>query len=157
MAAFKVGDAVNVKSLKKNGVVTAVLKGETYRVQLGALEKVCRAADLAAADPKAEDNDQAWMDHIPRLDQKLTIRRDKSSPKAAETLDLHGKRVEEALSLVEDAVNRAILDKRDRLQIIHGIGSGRVKNAVHEYLAGLSVVEAFKLDEFNRGTTWVYF
>jgi DNA mismatch repair protein MutS2 len=65
--------------------------------------------------------------------------------------------VEEALRLVEARLNEALLKEIDSLEIIHGLGTGRLKAAVHKYLSALSVVKHFKLDETNPGTTWVYF
>jgi DNA mismatch repair protein MutS2 len=66
-------------------------------------------------------------------------------------------RVEEALALVEKRLNEALLSEIDSLEIIHGVGTGRLKVAVHQYLGGLGVVKHYKLDEGNPGTTWVYF
>lgn len=72
------------------------------------------------------------------------------------SIDLHGLRVQEALGLVEDLLNRAVLDDCDEIQIVHGIGRGRIKEALHDYLRGLHVVKSYKLDPANPGVTRVY-
>jgi DNA mismatch repair protein MutS2 len=74
-----------------------------------------------------------------------------------ESIDLHGLTVVEALSAVEKRVNDAILADLDRLEIVHGVGTGALLKAVHQYLSGLSVVEKFRLDDLNPGVTYVYF
>lgn len=71
-------------------------------------------------------------------------------------LDLHGLRVHEALSLAEDAINKAVLADADQLELLHGIGQGKIKDALHKHLAGLKVVKRFALDPANPGVTRVY-
>ena len=55
------------------------------------------------------------------------------------------------------AVNRAIMDGYRELQIIHGIGTGKVRTAVEKSLTTLEVVKSFKLDPNNPGQTRVFF
>jgi dsDNA-specific endonuclease/ATPase MutS2 len=43
------------------------------------------------------------------------------------------------------------------MEIVHGIGAGRIRQALHAYLKGLSVIDSFKVDDLNPGVTWVYF
>ncbi len=51
-----------------------------------------------------------------------------------------GMRVDEAIPLVERAIDRAMLTGQDELEIIHGAGTGRLKKAIREYLKGLPCV-----------------
>jgi len=54
-------------------------------------------------------------------------------------------------------VNDALLSGANGIAIIHGIGTGKLKTAVHRYLASLSVVKRFQLEKGNAGTTVAYF
>jgi DNA mismatch repair protein MutS2 len=56
-----------------------------------------------------------------------------------------------------DEIDRALRRGADRLEVVHGKGTGRIKQALHQRLASLSVVAAFKIDQHNSGITWVYF
>jgi len=49
-------------------------------------------------------------------------------------LDLRGLRVEEALARLAAALDRAALDGRTRLAIVHGLGTGALRDAVREHL-----------------------
>jgi dsDNA-specific endonuclease/ATPase MutS2 len=40
--------------------------------------------------------------------------------------------------------------------VVHGKGSGRIRDALHRELAALPVVASFRLDPQNAGVTWVY-
>ena len=80
----------------------------------------------------------------------------RSSGRPLRSLDLHGYTPEKALELVEAAVDAAVLASIDELFIIHGIGSGRLKEMVHAYLESSGQVKSYRLDEFNRGLTRVF-
>lgn len=55
-------------------------------------------------------------------------------------LDLRGLRVDEALVLVDDALNSAALDGAGAVRIIHGKGTGALRRAIREYLGGHPLV-----------------
>jgi DNA mismatch repair protein MutS2 len=71
-------------------------------------------------------------------------------------IDLHGLTRQEAVERIEHALDRALLQNRARIKIVHGIGSGAVKQAVHAYLSSARQVAEFHLDPANAGVTWVY-
>ena len=54
---------------------------------------------------------------------------------AGNTLDLRGHRVDEALAKMEAFLDRAALDGRSPVFIIHGHGTGALRAAVREQLA----------------------
>lgn len=70
-------------------------------------------------------------------------------------VDLHGFTVEQALALVEEALNRALLADSGELRLIHGRSGGRIRGAVHRWLREISTVRAFRLDPRNAGVTIV--
>jgi DNA mismatch repair protein MutS2 len=79
------------------------------------------------------------------------------APAPPRRIDLHGLRVEEALTRVVEGIDRALVAGADRLEVLHGKGSGRVRDALHQHLASMRVVVSFELDPDNPGVTWVHF
>ena len=71
------------------------------------------------------------------------------------SIDLHGIDRDYAKILVRDFIEDQIKMKEKNLVIIHGIGSGIVKKAVHEELKVNRNVKEYKLDNFNLGCTVV--
>lgn len=72
------------------------------------------------------------------------------------SVDLHGCTRVEAKENLEMAVDRALREGVSKLEVIHGIGTGVVKEAVYEYLEGSRHVKSFREDDLNTGCVWVY-
>jgi len=70
------------------------------------------------------------------------------------SLNLVGLRVDEALPLVDRLIDQAVLHGTERVDIIHGVGAGRLKRAVWDYLKHHTLVKALHPDE-NPGVTMV--
>ena len=151
-AEFKEKDEVFVTSLNKLGVVVAVLREGVYQVQVGPLKIKVQGSDLKA--PTAIN--KSLLKTLKNIAKPVAGSK-KNPPTQPARLDLHGMRVEDAMRAVEKAMDRAIIDGHGRMEIIHGIGSGRVREALHQYLKTLPIIEHFKVDDINPGVTWVYF
>jgi DNA mismatch repair protein MutS2 len=149
--ARPVGAEVVVKTLaNKRGVIIQAAADGRYRVRVEGVTMWCREEEITEPPQvgkrkRAATKPAAASDAVPR---------NRSGPAAR--VDLHGLTVEEALARLDDELDRAILNGADRLEVVHGKGTGRVKHAVHRHLASLSAVSAFKLDPHNAGVTWVY-
>ncbi len=70
-------------------------------------------------------------------------------------IDLHGFDRESARVMTNDFVDEAVALRYEAIVIIHGIGTGIVKEAVHEALARNKKVEAYHVDWRNVGCTVV--
>ena len=74
------------------------------------------------------------------------------------TLDLRGKTVEEAISQLEMALDRATEQSEDRLKIIHGHGTETLKKSIRTYLSRSVYVKKWKAGNSETGgdgVTWV--
>ena len=70
-------------------------------------------------------------------------------------LDLHGEDRIGAKVKVESFIKEQFIIGNYEFMIIHGIGQGILKKEVHEVLRKNKLVEEFKLDNFNAGSTYV--
>ncbi|OFW02841.1 MAG: hypothetical protein A3I61_12010 [Acidobacteria bacterium RIFCSPLOWO2_02_FULL_68_18] len=161
--SFAVGDRVVVVPLgRKPGVVVEAGRGGHYRVQVENATVSCREQDLAPPVPPKRPREAG----PPERRGKTRARRELSSPPArseettgavTERIDLHGLTVEEARARVVEAIDLALRAEADRLEVVHGKGTGRIRAALHRLLETMPVVAAFKIDPRNEGVTWVYF
>lgn len=146
---FRVGDPVVIRRLKRAGRVKAIPKEGHYDVEVGQLVFHCNEADLALGKEPATKIGK--LKPTPRATGKPD-----RGPSSPDSIDLHGFTVEEAMKRVEEALNRALLDDKDQLRIVHGLGTGKIRKAVHAYLKEHRIGH-FKIDEANPGVTIVYF
>jgi DNA mismatch repair protein MutS2 len=79
------------------------------------------------------------------------IRRDMRKPRVSLELDLRGKRAEEVEPLLDGYLNEASLSGLGRVRIIHGIGTGTVRQIVRESLASHPLVMSFHPGEQGEG------
>jgi DNA mismatch repair protein MutS2 len=68
-------------------------------------------------------------------------------------IDLHGFDRDSAIIATNDFIRDSIELGHKEILIIHGIGTGIIKNTVHETLSKNKNVYSYKLDSFNTGCT----
>ena len=147
-----VGAEVIVRALKKRGVVTSVLSPGVYRVQVGALAMTARDGDLEMPPPPRKKSKRA-RETPPETTGEGAV----EGAASLASVDLHGLGVDDARNKVAGHISRAILAGLDRVEIIHGIGTGRLKAAVTRDLQAIAAVRAVKPHPSNPGITVVYF
>lgn len=151
-AEFKDGQKVKLKKLGREGVVLGRTPGGKYRVGCGSMNLEVGPKDLEPwVETKSQKKAMKLRNHAPSVQGRITEER------LEEVLDLHGLTVAEALPRVTHYIDKAILADADRVQILHGLGTGRLMEAIHKELRSCSVVKRLELDKNNPGVTWVYF
>lgn len=148
---FNVGDAVLVLSLKKEGTVEEILKGGVYRVVVGSMSLKCTDEQIKAA---SVGNKKRVDPDVPQQSE-IRISSDASAA-TLRKLDLHGVTVNDALRIVEEHISRSVLANLNEVEILHGIGSGALKKALHAHLATMPVVKRFEIKQFNPGVTRIF-
>ncbi len=67
------------------------------------------------------------------------------------TVDIRGHRVDEAVIQVDRFIDESLLAGRDTIFVIHGHGTGALKNAVRSHLGSHKAIEKFRAGEQNEG------
>lgn len=149
---FCVGDKVEIARISGVGTVVA-LDGDFARVQMTGVVVKLPVGDLKphspGAGPKVSETDMLRRVklHSPALE---------AGPAALFSLDLHGKTTADAIDLLEQQISRAVMAGMHEIEIVHGIGTGRVRQVVHARLALLSAVARFEIKFTNHGVTRVF-
>lgn len=146
-----IGAAVVVRAFgNKRGTVIAIGRDGRYQVRIEGITMWCREEDLTA--PTEPRKKKGAGDKPPR---RGGTEEEPVAPPGR--VDLHGLVVEEALARVVDEIDRSLLRGADRVEVVHGKGTGRIRDALHRQLASMPGVAAFRLDPRNPGVTWVHF
>ena len=130
------GDSVHVGSLGHDAVVLQVdSKQGKARVRAGNIELDVSLEELSAPAKQGKvkarkPSQDSWKADVAENNQH--------------ELKLIGLRVEEALELLEPFLNQTSLGGLREVRIIHGVGTGRLRDAVREHLARHPLVEEFQ-------------
>lgn len=120
---IEAGDYVKMRSGGATGVVESVDKSKAI-VVVGQLRLTVKLQDLEHARQPLEVNNRASIQH------------DTVSQNAAfgDKLDIRGLKPEEAIPVLQDFLDRALLTSANHLRIVHGKGTGALRNLVRSKL-----------------------
>lgn len=143
--ALKVGDSVNVISLGLKGTISTLpnAKGDLF-VQMGILRSQVNIKDIELTEEEtisAPGYNKTQSGKI-KMSKSATIHPD---------INLIGKTVDEALSDLDKYLDDAYLAHLPQVTVIHGRGTGALKNAVHAHLKKLKYVKSFRVGGFGEG------
>jgi DNA mismatch repair protein MutS2 len=149
------GARVYVVSLAKEAVVTASLKGNTAFVTMGAARMRVALEDLrkipGPAPKGAKPRSRARAEE-PAADEERTEAVPGAFFRAADNvLDLRGATAEEGGERVDAFLDRAVRDGADAVCIIHGHGTGALRDAVRGLLGRSSYIDRFRPGEREEG------
>ena len=140
------GDVVMLKDLhQKVTVVTLPDKNKKLTVDMGSMKMQVKQDELAVLD---ENYKEPTKTKIPGTSFKSFELKKYS---LSQTLDLRGYRVEEALDEVEDYLDKASLANLTPVYIIHGHGTGALKQAVRDFLKTSPYVAKFRVGGESEG------
>ena len=77
--------------------------------------------------------------------------------RSAPTLEINviGKTVYEALPDVESFIDAAVISNLEEVRIVHGVGTGKLRAGIHEFLRTHKNVAEFRLGRYGEGETGV--
>ena len=141
------GDAVYVISFDQNGTaLTAPDKNKEVMVQMGSMKVKIPLAELMLDDtPKKQEQKRNASNNF-----SSKARAGKSQYISAE-IDCRGQMVEEALGNIDKYLDDAYLSGLKQVMIIHGKGTGALRNAVQIYLKTNSHVKSYRPGVYGEG------
>ena len=72
------------------------------------------------------------------------------------TLDLHGEIRDSARVLIREFIEDNYTLRNNKIVIVHGVGSGVLKDETHKVLSNNKKVESYHINHYNSGSTMVY-
>lgn len=147
---LRIGDSVKVISMNLKGTVHSLpnAKGDLY-VQMGILRSLVNINDLILLEEDAAPGTKKF--------QKTSAGKIKMSKSASVSTEINliGKTTDEAIPLLDKYLDDAYLAHLPSVRIVHGKGTGALRNAVQAHLKRLKYVKSFHLGEFGEGDAGV--
>jgi len=141
---LKVGDHVKIVSLRRHGIVMSL---EEPLKQVEVVTDKVKVRTFLSDIVKVTDGEEDKEIEIPK-DQRLS-QADIQEPPSQ--LNVIGLTVEDALPKVDKFIDQALLHGLDKIHIIHGVGSGRLRTAIGKYLEAHQGVKDFAPGDVMRG------
>lgn len=155
-AQIAAGTRVRHLVLNRTGVVLELV-GETCLLQLGNMKVKARLGEIELLDKTMSAGRQANAGQARGQKHKPTFQAAEPAGVSVfvrtmvNTLDLRGKRVDEALGLLDSFVDGCVLGRISPFMIIHGHGTGAVKSAVRDFLKAARYTIKFRPGEQYEG------
>ena len=156
---FKLGEKVYVRNLDKTGILTSISE-EDAEVQIGSirirtrLNEIQRKSEAQAAEPTAADTRQARIKKAAgnlRVANIEAVKMNYNMASPGIELDLRGKTAEEAIDSLSDYIDQAYLGGLPFARIIHGKGTGKLRQEVRSFLAQNPQVDSVEEGHPNEG------
>lgn len=147
---LRIGDSVKVLSMNLKGTVHTLpnAKGELY-VQMGILRSLVNINDLILLEEDSAPTSKKY-----NKTGAGKIKMSKSASISTE-INLIGKTTDEAISLLDKYLDDAYLAHLPSVRIVHGKGTGALRNAVQAHLRRQKYIKSFHLGEFGEGDAGV--
>jgi DNA mismatch repair protein MutS2 len=144
------GDKVKVRTLKMDGIITT-LGVEDAEVQVGNLRVRARLADLLRGDVPVENPTPVTVRKMGSTSLPETGTNTPFHPSPGIELDLRGERAEDALDALDRYLENAYLAGLPFVRIIHGKGTGRLRQVIREALRKSPHVKRVESGQDNEG------
>ncbi len=148
---IRIGDMVRMAGQDAAGEVLEI-RGKNCIVAFGILKTHTRLSQLEKI--RAEEAGRLRIKDKSKVDLgdwDVGIRRVQFRP----DIDLRGKRADEAMELVSDFIDEAIMVNARELRILHGKGNGILRQLIREYLHSVDLVEWYGDEHVERGGTGI--
>lgn len=147
-ATLKIGDPVKIVTMGMEGVVNSLPdnKGNIF-VMCGALRTQTKVTNLIRIE-------EAPQTPILQSKGKVDIKNAKAYSIHSE-INLLGKTVDEALMELDKYLDDAYLAHLSTVRVVHGKGTGTLREAVQRHLRKVKYVKEFRIGEYGEGDAGV--
>ena len=156
---LQIGARVFVKTLNQEGIV------QNIRLQKGEAEIVCgsirmrsKISDLSVviSAPKAQTKPKVQKEKNKRAADNVQVTKS-LQPKRTSSLEINviGLTVHEAIPEVEGFLDAAVISNLEEVRIVHGMGTGKLRAGIHEFLRTHRSVAEYRLGKYGEGDTGV--
>lgn len=150
---LKLGESVKIVSMGLKGTISSKpdKDGNLY-IQCGIMRTKANIRDLVILQD--EDAKTAMKKFYGRNTSGSKMDLSRASNIKTE-VNLIGKNSDDAIAALDKYLDDAYMAHLNNVRVVHGKGTGTLRQAVHNYLKGVPYVKSFKLGEFGEGDAGV--
>ena len=146
---IKPGLNVYVSNLNAEGIIlSGVSKDDTVQVQIGAMKM---KVDIKYLQEIQNSNSKKSSSNSKSTNYAYMGRSSLKSQHVRPELNLLGLTVDEAIPIVDKYLDDCYIAKLTPVRIVHGKGTGALRNGIQRYLKTNKLVDSFRLGSFGEG------
>lgn len=139
---LKEGQTVWVEKINGNAVILTLSRDrKKAEVEHGGIRFSIKTSEIGIRDNNAP---------APRPETSVKVSVPRSKSRVKSEINLIGRRVDEAVDELELYIDQCLLSGKQEVRIIHGFGSGRLQQGVHDYLKHHARIRTFRLGEQGK-------
>jgi len=143
---IKPGLTVFVSNLNSEGIIVSnISKDDNVQVQIGMMKMkvdIKYLQEVAKSKKSGSDKSASYS---------YTGRSSLKSQNVSPEINLLGLTVDEALPIIDKYLDDCYIAKLSPIRIVHGKGTGALRNGIHRYLKNHKIVDSFRLGTFGEG------
>lgn len=142
---------VYIPSLNTSGIIVSnISKDNTVQVQIGSMKmtlEISKLQKLTSSTSNIKSRKSNTNGNYTKISKTRTVKSE---------INVIGQNVEEATFVIDKFLDDAALAKLQTVRIVHGKGTGKLREGIHKFLKTNSHVKSFRLRNIWRGRNWCY-
>ncbi|MGN1270294.1 MAG: endonuclease MutS2 [Clostridia bacterium] len=137
------GLSVYIPSLQSNGVIVSskINKSNEVQVQVGSMKMNIKLSDLRKSTNVVSKQPTG----------KVTTNKESKSKTISPEINVIGQNVDEAIFLIDKYIDNCFVAHISPIRIVHGKGTGKLREGIHLYLKKHPNVKSFRVGTFGEG------
>ena len=148
--ALAVGDSVRIKGQTSVGTITAI-EGKQATVTFGVMRTLVDVKRLEAAPVPSQREEKGEATQTVVVSKQTTDSIRQKHLDFKQEIDVRGMRADEALQAVTYFIDDALLVNASRVRILHGTGTGALRQAIRQYLHTIPGIVSFHDEHVQFG------
>lgn len=148
------GLEVWIPSLQNSGVILSshVNKNDEVQVQVGLVKMNLKLDELSSSNATnnvSRKNTNSKFDTLKH--GKVTTAQDSKAKFISPEINVIGQNVEDAIYVIDKYLDNCVMSGMSPIRIVHGKGTGKLREGIHQYLKKHSHVKSFRVGTFGEG------
>ena len=135
------GTKVIINTLNQKGIVVGQVKNNKVQVQVGNTKLNIDITNLSLDNSKNEEKKTQKSSSTSHLKQKMI----------SNEVNVIGLNVDEAICIIDKYLDDCFLTSLNTIRIVHGKGTGKLRQGIHTFLKKHPHVKSFRLGTFGEG------
>lgn len=154
---LKVGEKVFVKNIAQEGVVQNVrAQKDEAEVLCGNIRVRSKISDLSVLISAAKAQTTVKKPKYQQKTEKVEVRKSLAQKRTSMLeVNVIGMTVLDAIPEVEAFIDSAVISNLEEVRIVHGMGTGKLRAGIHEFLRTNKNVAEYRLGKYGEGDTGV--